>query len=130
MALLLADVPVQPDGPAADGRLSWASSTCSWPPGRTRRPSARLIGRWLAILLAVNAAIGAYYYLRLVALMFLEPAEHGADEPVHVELGAVAGGRCSAPSLQLSYSSRRSGCGTALVDALAIAATSTAAIFD
>ena len=25
------------------------------------------------MLLAINAAIGAYYYLRLVALMFLEP---------------------------------------------------------
>lgn len=31
--------------------------------------------KWLAILMALNAAIGAYYYLRLVAIMFLEPAD-------------------------------------------------------
>ncbi len=31
------------------------------------------IGKVLAILMALNAAIGAYYYLRLVALMYLEP---------------------------------------------------------
>jgi NADH-quinone oxidoreductase subunit N len=43
-----------------------------------------IVGRWLAILLAVNAAIGAYYYLRLVALMFLEPAEQAETKPVHV----------------------------------------------
>jgi NADH-quinone oxidoreductase subunit N len=32
------------------------------------------IGHGLAMCMAINAAIGAYYYLRLVALMFLEPA--------------------------------------------------------
>jgi NADH-quinone oxidoreductase subunit N len=31
------------------------------------------LGRTLAIILALNAAIGAWYYLRLVALMFLDP---------------------------------------------------------
>lgn len=35
------------------------------------------IGQWLAALLALNAAIAAWYYLRLIALMYLEPA----DEP-------------------------------------------------
>jgi NADH-quinone oxidoreductase subunit N len=54
---------------------AWSDST---PVGR------HLIGRWLAILLAVNAAISAYYYLRLVALMFLEPAEQADAKPVHV----------------------------------------------
>jgi NADH-quinone oxidoreductase subunit N len=38
----------------------------SWGNGTT-------LGRSLAIILALNAAIGAWYYLRLVALMFLEP---------------------------------------------------------
>jgi len=35
---------------------------------------ATTVGRTLAILLAINAAIAAWYYLRLVALMFLESA--------------------------------------------------------
>jgi NADH-quinone oxidoreductase subunit N len=39
------------------------------------------IGRYLAVLLAINAAIGAYYYLRLVALMFLEPTTPADGEP-------------------------------------------------
>ena len=43
------------------------------------------ISHGLAILMALNAAIGAYYYLRLVALMFLEPAVAGRRfEPVRV----------------------------------------------
>ncbi len=33
------------------------------------------IGYGLAIVLALNAAISAWYYLRLVAVMFLEPAD-------------------------------------------------------
>ncbi|MFO0789253.1 MAG: NADH-quinone oxidoreductase subunit N [Pirellulales bacterium] len=33
------------------------------------------LAKWLAVLMALNAAISAYYYLRLVALMFLEPAD-------------------------------------------------------
>jgi NADH-quinone oxidoreductase subunit N len=36
--------------------------------------NASTIGRTLAILLALNAAIGAWYYLRIVAIMFLDPA--------------------------------------------------------
>jgi NADH-quinone oxidoreductase subunit N len=36
--------------------------------------NATTIGRTLAIALAVNAAIGAWYYLRIVAVMFLDPA--------------------------------------------------------
>ncbi|HEX5471530.1 MAG TPA: NADH-quinone oxidoreductase subunit N [Lacipirellulaceae bacterium] len=36
------------------------------------------IGHGLAILLALNAAISAWYYLRLVAMMYLEPA--GSEE--------------------------------------------------
>jgi NADH-quinone oxidoreductase subunit N len=32
------------------------------------------MGRTLAIVLAINAAIGAWYYLRIVAMMFLDPA--------------------------------------------------------
>ncbi len=42
------------------------------------------IGRWLAALLALNAAIAAFYYLRLVALMFLEPTTQADTKPVRV----------------------------------------------
>jgi NADH:ubiquinone oxidoreductase subunit 2 (subunit N) len=34
---------------------------------------ATTIGRCLAVCLAINAAIAAWYYLRLIAIMFLEP---------------------------------------------------------
>ncbi len=53
------------------------------------------LGRTLAILLALNAAIGAWYYLRLIALMFLEPAE--AEEPRQgvVWSSCVAGVACT-----------------------------------
>jgi NADH-quinone oxidoreductase subunit N len=38
------------------------------------------IGHALAMVMAINAAISAYYYLRLVALMFLEPTNQPAGE--------------------------------------------------
>jgi NADH-quinone oxidoreductase subunit N len=39
------------------------------------------LGRTLAILMALNAAISAWYYLRLIALMFLEPATETDTAP-------------------------------------------------
>ena len=36
------------------------------------------VGHWLAVLLALNAAIAAWYYLRLIALMFLD-TDPGAE---------------------------------------------------
>ena len=42
------------------------------------------IGHYLAGLLGLNAAISAYYYLRLVALMFLEPSESTEGTVVRV----------------------------------------------
>ena len=73
-ALLAGGVPVQPHRPAADGRVPGQAQPV---PGRlvARRPR---VGHWLAVLLALNAAIAAFYYLRLVAVMYLEPA---ADRP-------------------------------------------------
>ena len=38
------------------------------------------VGHYLAMFMAINAAIGAYYYLRLVALMFLEPSTDTSGE--------------------------------------------------
>ena len=52
------------------------------------------IGHGLAIALAINAAISAWYYLRMVALMFLEPADPEADQARAIAVGAVVGGRC------------------------------------
>ena len=39
----------------------------------TGPPDARLL-RWLAVIGVINSAIGAYYYLRIVVLMYLRPA--------------------------------------------------------
>lgn len=64
----------------------------------------RIIGHVLAIALAINAAISAYYYLRLVALMFLEPAAQ-PDAPVAPLRFAwapwVAGVACSLGSIAI-----------------------------
>lgn len=54
------------------------------------------IGHGLAIMLAANAAISAWYYLRLVALMFLEPAVQDADRtPRIVWAPWLAGAACA-----------------------------------
>jgi NADH-quinone oxidoreductase subunit N len=54
------------------------------------------IGRGLAIALAINAAISAWYYLRMVALMFLEPADAEAVQARRtVWLPWFAGAACA-----------------------------------
>jgi NADH-quinone oxidoreductase subunit N len=54
------------------------------------------IGRGLAIALAINAAISAWYYLRLVALMYLEPADAEATQARRtVWLPWFAGAACA-----------------------------------
>jgi NADH-quinone oxidoreductase subunit N len=65
----------------------------SWGDGTT-------LGRWLAIVLAVNAAISAWYYLRLIAVMFLEPAPAGETSKVSLA-PAIAGSVCSLLSIVL-----------------------------
>lgn len=47
------------------------------------------IGRWLAVIMALNAAIAAWYYLRLIAVMFLDSA---AVTPVASRLPSRRGG--------------------------------------
>ncbi len=45
---------------------------------------------WLAILLALNSVIGAYYYLRVIVVMYMrEPATEIAAEPVPWTLSVV-----------------------------------------
>ena len=41
-------------------------------------------GRALAVILAVNTAIAAYYYLRVARAMWFEPAPDGDDSPVRI----------------------------------------------
>jgi NADH-quinone oxidoreductase subunit N len=58
------------------------------------------MGRGLAIAMALNAAIAAWYYLRLVALMFLEPSAETQTEPGGVSWTAwLAGIICAAGTL-------------------------------
>jgi NADH-quinone oxidoreductase subunit N len=62
--------------------------------------SGTLLGQGLAAALAVNAAIAAWYYLRLVSLMYLEPAPQ--SEPLAVQPPAwIAGGICAAATIVL-----------------------------
>jgi NADH-quinone oxidoreductase subunit N len=58
------------------------------------------LGRSLAIVLALNAAIAAWYYLRLIALMFLEPAAGPEHEPRSISWTAwLAGVLCAVATI-------------------------------
>ena len=60
------------------------------------------VGWGLASMLALNAAIAAWYYLRLVAAMYLESAESSEVRPV--ELGSWLGGlACAVATLVLFF---------------------------
>jgi len=60
------------------------------------------IGHGLAMCLAINAAISAYYYLRLVALMFLEPATRPDSPRVPVAWAPwLAGVACAVATIAL-----------------------------
>jgi NADH-quinone oxidoreductase subunit N len=54
------------------------------------------IGRGLAIALAINAAISAWYYLRMVALMFLEPADPEAGQAREIQWAPMLAGTACA----------------------------------
>src|SRR5262245_19487491 len=62
----------------------------------TDTPAMRDLYRWMVVFAVVNAAIGAYYYLRVVGVMFLRtpirpPARAGAV-PTFLATVALAGG--------------------------------------
>jgi NADH-quinone oxidoreductase subunit N len=60
------------------------------------------IGSALAIILGINAAIAAYYYLRIVALMFLDPAADADGPRASIGWSAwLAGGACAVGSIAL-----------------------------
>jgi NADH-quinone oxidoreductase subunit N len=58
------------------------------------------MGRTLAIVLAVNAAISAWYYLRLIGVMFFDAAPTGEKSKLTLA-PAVAGALCSIASILL-----------------------------
>ena len=81
---------------------SGASSSSS--PRPSRRPGPRTPGMFhvLAVIGALNAAIGAYYYLRIVVVMYLRPPL--TAEPVRAKAGwptIAAVGACASLSLLL-----------------------------
>jgi NADH-quinone oxidoreductase subunit N len=57
-------------------------------------------GMWLAVAIAANAAIGAYYYLRLIALMYRDVGGELPARPLNYG-AAVAGGICAVGSIIL-----------------------------
>jgi NADH-quinone oxidoreductase subunit N len=59
------------------------------------------LGRWLAIILAGNAAISAWYYLRLIGVMFFDAAPAGERSSRLTLAPAIAGGLCAAASIVL-----------------------------
>ncbi|HEY4234984.1 MAG TPA: NADH-quinone oxidoreductase subunit N [Lacipirellulaceae bacterium] len=62
-------------------------------------------GHWLAALLALNAAIAAWYYLRLIALMFLETDPDAEKRRNKKELVAwLAGVFCTAATVAIFFS--------------------------
>jgi NADH-quinone oxidoreductase subunit N len=62
-------------------------------------------GHYLAIWLALNAAISAFYYLRIVAYMFLEPAGTADDKPVFVSWASwLAGAACALVTIVIFFS--------------------------
>ena len=54
------------------------------------------VGRNLAAIMAINAAIGAWYYLRLIAVMFLDPATQAEQKPQRIVWTSwLAGALCT-----------------------------------
>jgi NADH-quinone oxidoreductase subunit N len=58
------------------------------------------VGRNLAAIMAINAAIGAWYYLRLIAVMFLDPPAEPDAKPLPINWSAwLAGAACTIGTL-------------------------------
>ncbi len=73
--------------PTAGFMGKWNLFIASWSDGSQ-------LGRALAIALALNAAISAWYYLRVIAVMFLEAPPEGRAQKVCLA-PAIAGAVCS-----------------------------------
>jgi NADH-quinone oxidoreductase subunit N len=66
---------------------------------------ATRLGRGLAMAMALNAAIAAWYYLRLIAVMFLDPAAPDETQPRRISWSAwLAGVICAAATIWIFIS--------------------------
>ena len=60
--------------------------------------------KWLAVILAINAALGAWYYLKVIGVMFLREPIDRSDQPVSAETPSlIAAGLCLAGTLGLFF---------------------------
>ena len=60
--------------------------------------------KWLAVILAINAALGAWYYLKIIGVMFLRDPIDRSEFPVRQEAPAlIAAGICLAGTLGLFF---------------------------
>lgn len=60
--------------------------------------------KWLAVVLAINAALGAWYYLKVIGVMFLREPVDRSEQPVPTETPSlIAAGICLAGTLGLFF---------------------------
>ena len=61
-------------------------------------------GRWLAVILAINAALGAWYYLKIIGVMFLrEPVDRSQPEIQYETPSLIAAGFCLIGTIGLFF---------------------------
>ena len=61
--------------------------------------------RWLAVVLAINAALGAWFYLKMIGVMFLkDPVDRSEHPAVSEAPSLIAAGICLAGTLGLFFS--------------------------
>jgi NADH-quinone oxidoreductase subunit N len=60
--------------------------------------------RWLAVILAINAALGAWYYLKIIGYMFLrDPIDRSDPEAVPEAPSLIAAGLCLVGTIGLFF---------------------------
>ena len=60
--------------------------------------------RWLAVILAINAALGAWYYLKIIGVMFLrEPVDRSSPEIQTETPSLIAAGFCLVGTIGLFF---------------------------
>lgn len=60
--------------------------------------------RWLAIILAINAALGSWFYLKMIGVMFLRDPVDRSEQPAAAEAPSlIAAGICLAGTLGLFF---------------------------
>jgi NADH-quinone oxidoreductase subunit N len=99
MALFLFSLIGMPATAGFAGKFFLFFGALSVPPDSAGEEHAQLF-RWLALIGAVNAAIGAWYYLRIVAAMYLRTPIRPLDKP-HALPGLAAMWICAAVTLVL-----------------------------